>query len=317
MKRSSWIKRILRLTAILFIVANIIAAIHAYKFTHFTEDNVQKTSTEPGFWENVSLIFSGVDNPRPENSPATLPDIQTVVLEGEHPVNCWYIESDSAIGSVVICHGYGGCKSSMMDKAEQFLNMHYNVLVPDFMGCGDSDGNQCTIGFYEAEQVKQCYDYLDEQKKDNIILYGTSMGAVAIMKALNDYELNADAAILECPFGSMYATTCARFELMNMPSFPMAGLLVFWGGLENGFWAFDHNPTDYAKKIRVPVLLMYGEQDPKVSREEIDEIYSNLTAGKKLVTFAEAGHENYFNQYRLPWIAAVTEFLNNHNHVDY
>lgn len=29
----------------------------------------------------------------------------------------------------------------------------------------------------------------------------------------------------------------------------MANLLVFWGGVQNDFNAFKHNPTDYAKNI--------------------------------------------------------------------
>jgi pimeloyl-ACP methyl ester carboxylesterase len=98
--------------------------------------------------------------------------------------------------------------------------------------------------------------------------------------------------------------------MMNMPSFPMAGLLTFWGGAENGFWAFDHEPVVYASEISCPVLLMYGEKDPKVSRSEIDEIYANFTGPKELVTFPEAGHENYLNQYRLIWRANVSKFMN-------
>jgi len=80
----------------------------------------------------------------------------------------------------------------------------------------------------------------------------------------------------------MYKTVCARFRSMNAPTFPMAGLLVFWGGLQNGFWAFGHNPTEYAKKINCPTLLMYGQQDDKVSRAEIDEIFANLAGQKEL-----------------------------------
>jgi hypothetical protein len=64
------------------------------------------------------------------------------------------------------------------------------------------------------------------------------------------------------------------------PLFSNAGLLDFWGGIQNGFWAFIHNPTEYAKKVRCPVLLLYGEKDNRVSSGEIDEIFLNLK-GKK------------------------------------
>jgi pimeloyl-ACP methyl ester carboxylesterase len=310
MKKRTWIKRTAWGLLFLFVLINIIAAVHAYRFTHFSAAGTAKSSMDNvGFWSNISLVFSGVENPRPANTCTPAKEFTTVSLEGEIPTECWFIKADSAIGTVVICHGYGGCKSSMLDKADEFLAMRYNVLLPDFMGCGDSPGDQCTIGYYESAQVKMCCDHLAQQGETNVVLYGTSMGAVAIMKSLQEDSLCAQAAILECPFGSLYETTCARFSMMGVPEFPMAGLLVFWGGVENGFWAFGHSPARYASGIEVPVLLMYGEKDPKVSRAEIDEIFANLDGTKTLQTFPEAGHENYLHQYRLPWRNAVNTFL--------
>ena len=75
----------------------------------------------------------------------------------------------------------------------------------------------------------------------------------------------------------MYKTVCARFETMNIPTFPMVGFLFFWGGLQYEYWAFGHNPSEYAKEINCPTLLLYGAKDEKVSRAEIDEIFNNLS----------------------------------------
>lgn len=135
------------------------------------------------------------------------------------------------------------------------------------------------------------------------------MGAVAILKALNDYTYKPSGIIIECPFGSMYQTTVNRFRLMHVPEVPFAGLLVFWGGLQNGYWAFSHNPVEYAKNANCPVLLLYGEKDNKVMRDEIDAIYTNLPEEKQLITFKEAGHENYLIKYKNEWYRAVSGFL--------
>lgn len=310
MKKKVWIKRTLWTATVLFVLVNILAAFHAYSFTHFSGSDVSKTPMEQqGFWTKAGTLLTGVDNPKPQNKSVPGLPYETLTIDGDYPTECWLIKADSSIGTVIVCHGYGGCKSTMLDKADEFLAMNYSVLLPDFMGSGDSPGNQCTIGFFEAEQVKACCDYLQEQGEENVVLFGTSMGAVAIMKALSDHEPAVSSAILECPFGSMYATTVARFDMIGIPAFPMAGLLVFWGGVENGFWAFGHKPTEYARNIKVPVLLMYGEKDPKVSRKEIDEIYANISGAKQLVTFPDAGHENYLNQYRTVWLTAVNTFL--------
>lgn len=96
---------------------------------------------------------------------------------------------------------------------------------------------------------------------------------------------------------------------MGLPAFPAASLLTFWGGIENGFWAFGFKPEEYAKAVKCPTLLMYGEKDKNVSREEIDNIFANLGGKKRLGLFPTAGHENYFVNYGNDWMGFVTGFM--------
>jgi pimeloyl-ACP methyl ester carboxylesterase len=182
-------------------------------------------------------------------------------------------------------------------------------LLVDFLGSGDSDGNATTIGYNEADQVKRCYDYAQGDGEKNIFLFGTSMGAVAIIKAIDDYKISPKGILLECPFGSLYDTVCARFRLMNVPAFPMAGLLTFWGGVQHGYWAFSHNPVEYARAVSCPTLLLFGEQDDRVSLEETNRLFSNLKGPKVLNTYPNEGH-NFFTPTNQPkWIQDVSQFL--------
>jgi alpha-beta hydrolase superfamily lysophospholipase len=300
-----------------FVLINIVAFFHAYKFTHFVDANVTKTKSPEKLnsIDKIKTLLFGVNNPRPINKekPAKYKDFQ---LQSNKRIDCWYLNtSDSAKGTVVLFHGYSSEKSSMLDKANEFEKLNYNILLVDFMGSGGSEGNQTTLGFKEAEEVKTAFDYLLKKGENNIYLFGTSMGSVAIMKAIFDYDLKPKGIIIECPFGSMYQTICARFKIMNVPSFPMAGLLVFWGAIQNNFWALGHDPTDYAKKINCPTLLLYGEQDTKVSRQEIDEIYKNLNGTKELKTYKLAGHEDYLLKYKDQWIDDIKKFLITSNKV--
>jgi len=290
---------------------NMVAAFHAYTFTHFAASGVEKTSGAKKITtaQKVEALIFGVSNPRPENKRTPIRSFETVKLQSNKEIECWSMKTENAQGTVILFHGFGGCKSLMLDKANIFLRLHYNVFLVDFMGAGGSAGSQTTIGFLEAAQVKTCFDYITAQGEQNVYLFGTSMGAVATMKAINDYKINPKGIIIECPFGSMYQTVCARFNMMNVPSFPMAGLLVFWGGVQNGFWAFDHNPSEYAKQINIPVLLLYGAEDKKVSRGEIDEIFNNLSGKKRLKVYEKAGHENYLIKYEAQWERDVQSFL--------
>lgn len=310
MTKSKFYKRLLWIVLLIFILMNIVAFFHAYKFTHFTDKNVFKTDAKKLTIDNkIQTLLFGVNNPRPKNNSQPTQKFETIKLQSNKQIECWHIKTDSSKGTIILFHGYGGAKSSMIDKSDEFVKQGFSTLLVDFMGSGGSEGNQTTIGFKESEEVKTCVEYLTKLGEKNVYLFGTSLGAVAIMKSLNDYKLNPKGIIIECPFGSMYQTTCARFNSMKVPSFPMAGLLVFWGGVQNGFWSFRHKPINYAKNIKCPTLLLYGEQDEKVSRKEIDEIYSNLHCNKNLETFSLAGHENYLTKYKEKWLEKVNKFI--------
>lgn len=268
-KRTFWI-----VVSILFIAMNFITYFQAYKFTHFVNNNIpiNKHSKQPSAGDKIKMLFFGIDNPRPVDDSLPKQKFETLKLKSNKIIECWSIKTDSAVkGTVIIFHGYVDNKSMMLDRSDELLKLGYNTFLVDFMGSGGSEGNQTTIGYKEAEEVKTCFDYVTKGGNKNIYLYGCSMGAAAILKAINDYHITPTAIMLECPYGSLYQATCNRFKLMGVPSFPLAGLLVFWGGVENGFWAFSLKPTEYAKSVTCPTLLLYGQKDMKVTRKEIDE----------------------------------------------
>ncbi len=307
-------KRILRIALILFILMNIVAYFHAYKFTHFSLTETSKTR-EPkklSFSEKIVTILFGVNNPRPENK--IIPDrpFETVTLKSNKKIECWLIKSKDHKGTVILFHGYGSDKSSMLDEATLLLDLGYNTLLVDFMGSGGSEGVETTVGVWEALEVKTAFDFLDSSGERNIILLGTSMGAAAIMRAEAEFRLPVSALILECPFGTLLETVETRFRTMHIPVFPMAHLLVFWGSVQNNFNGFTHNPVQYAKSITCPTLLIYGEKDDKVSGNEIDEIFSNLEGPKKLIRYPMAGHGDYLVQYKTAWEADIHSFLLDH-----
>jgi uncharacterized protein len=320
LRKKKYFKRTVWFLSLLFLSMNVVAYFHAYKFTHFADTAVEKTPSpeQLSTFSKIKTLLTGVNNPRPTNKPVVESvAFETIILQSNKRIECWYSKSsqtvDSIKGTVAIFHGYSGEKSSMVDKAEEFHKLGYNTILVDFMGSGGSEGNQTTLGYKEAEQVKTVYEYLSAQGEQNIYLFGTSMGAVAILKAIHDYNIKPEKIIIECPFGSMYQTTCARFRIMKAPIFPMAGLLVFWGGVQNGFWAFGHNPVKYASGVDSPTLLLYGENDKNVSRGEIDAIFANLNCKKTLKTYKLAGHENYLLKYKNQWVADVSSFLQQPN----
>jgi uncharacterized protein len=305
-----YLKRIMRILLAIFIVLNVIAAFHAYKFTHFSNTAAPRTHADSlTTAQKLKILFTGVDAPRPQNTAKPSQPFETLTLQSNKKIECWYVKAENAKGTVLLFHGYQGNKSKLVDESDIFNALGYNTLLVDFMGSGGSEGNQTTIGFKEAEQVKTCFEYIQQKGEQNIYLCGNSMGAVSILKAIDAYSIKPKAIIIGCPFGTMYTTVCARFDLMGVPAFPMAGLLTFWGGTENGFWAFGHNPETYAKAIKCPALLVYGAKDNRVSRPEIDSVYAGLSGKKTLKVYPEGGH-NFMENYKGQWTKDVAFFLN-------
>ena len=308
-----WLRKCIRVIIVLFILLNIMAAFHAYKLTHnYTiSSQAHKKPERMSFAEKMSALFFGVKNTKSQISsypggsylPVYFFTTNKLKIEG------WLMKRDSSMGTVILFHGHMGNKGAMLPEANRFLAAGYNTLLIDFRAHGNSEGVACTIGEKEAEEVKLAYNFIKASGEKNIILWGTSMGAAAICSSIDKYEIDPQAIILEMPFASLRNAVEGRVKVMGIPQEPVSTLLTFWGGVEQGFWAFNYQPSEYVKKIKCPVLLQWGELDKRVSRKETETIYRNIKAVKKLETYPEAGHESLFKNDSLHWINAVTSFL--------
>jgi len=312
-KKRTW-KKIGILFFVLFFLGNFVVYNHAYKFTHFVESNIVKTKKpeELSLSEKFSTLLLGINVPKPVNHNTPNSNYKTINIQSDELLESWQIDIPNEKGTIIMFHGYSSSKSSLLSYSDEFNKKGFSTILVDFRGSGGSSGNTTTIGFKESKDVVKVFEYCKKSKPDKeIILFGPSMGAVAIMKAIEKHKIKPNKIILECPFGSMLSTTQKRFDAMGLPSFPFAELILFYGGIQTGFNAFKHNPVEYAKKIDIPTLLMYGTKDTRVSRKEIDLIYENLAIEKKLVILENSAHEIYLNDDKIEWNKAIDEFLEN------
>lgn len=297
-----------------FVLVNVIVAFHAYKFTHFYnhgEINVKKPAEKSG-WDKTKEILFGINAVKQKNTIAPDSSFQTIYLKTKDSLKleAWYIKADSAVGTVCLFHGHGGTKSGVFKESEEFRKMRYNTLLLDFRAHGNSQGNTTTIGYDETEDVKLAYDYIKTIGEKNIVLWGISMGASTITKAIKDYRLQPKKVILEMPFGTIEDAVEGRLKLMRLPPQPIATLLTFWGGTEHGFWAFGMKPQEYVKSISCPVLLQWGKSDPRVTRAEEDILFNNIPGSdKKFVVYETAGHESLCKKEPEKWRTEVAAFL--------
>lgn len=307
-------KVLLRSLLIVFILLNVITAFQAYKFTHFYNAGEITVKHDKNGWDKTGEILFGINVEKRPNTILADATFETIYLTTKDNIKLqgWYLKTDSAAkGTVVMFHGHGSTKSAIIKESEAFRKMGYNTFLLDFRAHGSSGGNTTTIGYYEAEDVELAYNYIKSKGEKNMVLWGISMGAATITKAVSDYALQPNKIILEMPFGSILKAAEGRIKMMQLPGEPLATLITFWGGAEHGFWGFGMKPTEFAKKIKCPVLLQWGKNDPRVTRDEIDMIYANIEAPKKLVVYENAAHESLCKNENDKWTAEVQSFLKN------
>lgn len=309
----TFFRYLIRTVAAIFLLVNVIVIFHAYKFTHFYnvgEVEIKKNEAKTG-WDRTKEILFGINAQKQLNElPDTSYTAVTLTTKDSIKLDAWYTLVNNAKGTVCMFHGHGGRKGGNNAEAAAFRKLGYNTFQIDFRAHGSSGGNTCTIGYDEAEDVKLAYDFIKSRNEKNIVLWGISMGAATITKAINDYNLQPQKVILEMPFGTIEDAVKGRLKLMELPPQPIATLLTFWGGTIHGFWAFGMKPEAYAKKINCPALLQWGQHDPRVTRSEEDILFGNISSTrKKFVVYESAGHESLCKKEHEKWVKEVTAFL--------
>lgn len=304
----------LRVIIILFVIINILAVVHSYKFIHFYNPGevTVKDNDKKNFWDHTKDILFGFNNVKEVNILKPDSAFETVYLTTGNGLKLegWYVPVTHPVGTVALFHGHGDKKSDVLPEAYAFMKMGYNIFLLDFRASGSSEGHTCTIGYNEAEDVKLVYDHLRKRGEKYLILWGMSMGAATITTALERYnDCKPQKVILELPFSSMERAIKAKLRLMGLPQEPTAALLSFWAGVETGFWVFDHKPSEYVKKINCPVLLQFGKNDLRVTTQEREDIIANLPPPKKVVIYDLCGHESLLTKEPAKWLASVSSFL--------
>ena len=309
------LRRLLGTGLVLFGLANVVVFFHAWRLTHFSAEAGPRTKSPEKLTAaaKLGLILTGVRNPRPvTGAPPAFP-YQSVFFEGSNGrLAAWYgLPPGPPRGTVALFHGYTSEKSHLAAEAAFFRRLGYAVLLVDFAGSGGSAGVRTTVGYREVDDVAAAVRWLAARPggPGPLVLYGVSMGAVAILRAEAELGVQPAANVLECPFGSLRQTARNRFAALHVPAWPLADLLVLWGGLQNGFWGPGLSAERYAAQVATPTLLLWGTADARVTRAETDAIFRNLRGPKRRHDFIGAGHEPYCERDAAAWQGQISGFL--------
>ena len=222
----------------------------------------------------------------------------------------WEIPAPGPGPLVLMFPGYGGSKDTLLAAAVEFHRLGCASWLVDFAGIGGSEGDTTTIGWREADDVTAAVRAAQTaQPGRRLVLYGTSMGAAAILRAVHLGDVQPTALVLECPFDRLVTTIGNRCGLLGLPRQPFANGVVFWAGVQQGYNGFAHNPVDYARSVRCPTLLLQGGQDQLVGLDRSRRIATALGKNGTFQVFPTAGHAYLVVNAAAPWRASVGNFL--------
>jgi alpha-beta hydrolase superfamily lysophospholipase len=299
------------------IAINAIAWMQARSMTQFVASGQRTAKPEKlSITGKLTVALLGVALPRPMNR--RLPsdeglayETHQIQMDDRESLEAWFMPQRSSRGIVLLFPPYANSKDALLPVAKILHNLDYDVLLIDFRGAGGSSGNDTTLGIREADDVMQSVAYAQRTWSQRpMILYGASMGATAVMRSIAQTGITPAAVILESPFDRLLNTVRHRFTAMGLPAFPGAELIVFWGSVQQHIDGFAHNPVEYASAIKCPVLLLHGEADTRVTKQDAIAIYDNLPGRKQFVVFPNAvGHGSLAVDHPDLWKQQVQAFL--------
>ncbi|MBT3295790.1 MAG: alpha/beta fold hydrolase [Verrucomicrobia bacterium] len=267
------------------------------------------------FKEKTDAVFNGISIPRPvgDRAPTDLaPDAAVISIPSTDSATlaAWYVNRGPATPLMILFHGYTAEKTALLTEARSCLELGASVLLVDFRGSGGSSEAYTTVGLLEADDVTASMHYAHDQLAHPCtVLFGQSMGAAAILRAVHTQHIQPDGVILEAVFDTMLNTVCNRFELMHAPSFPSAQLLMFWAGRQWDVNSFAHKPVDYAASLTCPVLFMHGTADPRAKLVEGRRVFEAAPEPKQFLAFEAVAHNAYVTARPTQWKTAVAALI--------
>jgi uncharacterized protein len=192
--------------------------------------------------------------------------------------------TDSPRGTVVYLHGIADNRGSATGVIRRFLARGFDVVAYDGRAHGTSEGEACTYGFFEKQDLHRVIDGLPPGP---VVLIGTSLGAaVALQEAADDPRV---AAVVAAETFSDLRTVASE----RAPFFFTSGTIAKAFSLaetQGRFRVDDVQPWRSAARITAPVLLIHGADDVETRPAHSERVFQQLAGPRRLIMVPRAGH---------------------------
>ncbi|HLV80093.1 MAG TPA: alpha/beta fold hydrolase [Chthonomonadaceae bacterium] len=214
---------------------------------------------------------------------------------------------------VVLCHGYPTNRVEMLPYVRMLHEAGYATLLFDFRALGESEGDLCSIGHYEVEDLRGALDYLQSRPDTRALPYGalglSLGGAVSLMTAAEDARLRA--VVAEASYPSLQHAIEARCRFV---AGPFAKTVVRSLHKVARRW-IDFHPGDVAPLEVIgrisprAVLLIQGQRDPQVRWRDAVRMYEAAGEPREIWLLPRSGHARCLRDAPQEYACRVTAFF--------
>ncbi len=180
----------------------------------------------------------------------------------------WYIPATTPSEKLLILlHGNITSRTTWLRILPNLAQQGYNLLLFDFRGCGQSEGDTVSFGYYEQRDVQGAIDYAKELgfKSDKIGLVGQSAGAATgLIIFSRNHEIKAmvsDSSFADLNSELEHALPFYTKEIIQ-PLF-LPGIQL-WARLVHGIDTNQVNPEEAVKNLKDQHVLFIHSQIDKI-----------------------------------------------------
>jgi alpha-beta hydrolase superfamily lysophospholipase len=189
-------------------------------------------------------------------------------------------------GTVIYLHGSADNRTSGLSVAERFTRRGYDVVVYDSRAHGESEGEACTYGYYEKQDLRRVIDAVEHGPV--AVLRVSLGGAVALQAAAIDARIRAVVAV--STFSDLRTVATERAPRIASAEDIEAAFRLAEATAH--FKVDDVSPVATAGQIAVPVLLVHGEDDRETPTAHSQRVFAALRGPKRLLLVPGAGHDD-------------------------
>ena len=196
---------------------------------------------------------------------------------------------------VIYLHGNSSSRCEAVAEIKYLLPLNITVFAFDFSGCGKSQGEYISLGWYEREDVESIIEYLRKTNKVSTIgLWGRSMGAVtAIM--YGDRDPSIAGMVLDSAFSSLKELIDELVKSrVKLPEFVLNQATKLVKSTINKKAKFNLDeiePKKYAARCFIPALFCHAKNDSFVNIHHCIDLYE-IYAGDKNVNYVDGDHNS-------------------------